>query len=91
MRFEWDDEKAESNLLKHGVRFTDAVKAFDDPNALELLDELNSDTEVRFQIIGLTDRTLLFVVFTEREDVTRLISARKANARQTGIYNERKG
>ena len=91
MRFEWDDEKAELNIRKHGIRFSDAVKAFDDPNAIELLDELNSDSEIRFQLIGLTNRTLLFVAFTEREDVTRIISARKANARQTRIYNDRKG
>lgn len=91
MRFEWDDEKAESNIRKHGVSFIAATKAFDDPHAVELLDEMNSDEEIRFQIIGLADRTLLFVSFTERDGVTRIISARKANARQTRIYHERKG
>lgn len=90
MRFEWDDDKAESNYRKHGVSFIAATKAFDDPDAVELLDEEHSDGEIRFQIIGLANGTLLFVAFTERDGVTRIISARKANARQARIYYERK-
>jgi len=64
MRFEWDEDKANLNYRTHRVRFEDAVKSFDDPNAVELLDEINSDSEVRYQLIGLTDRRLLFVAFT---------------------------
>lgn len=90
MRFEWDEAKAEDNYRKHRIRFKDAVKAFGDPNSVELLDVLNSDSEIRFQLIGLTEKTLLFVAFTERDENIRLFSARKATARQIRIYNERK-
>lgn len=90
MAFEWDEDKAELNYRTHRVRFEDAVKAFDDPNSVELLDELNSDSEIRYQLIGLTDRNLLFVAFTERVDAIRIISARKATGKQIKIYNERK-
>ena len=90
MGFEWDEDKAELNYRTHRVRFEDAVRAFDDPNSVELLDELNSDSEIRYQLIGLTDKRLLFVSFTERLDTIRIISARKASVRQIRIYNERK-
>lgn len=90
MSFEWNEDKAELNYRIHRVRFEDAVKAFDDPNSIELLDELNSDSEIRYQLIGLTDKRLLFVAFTERINTIRIISARKATARQIKIYNERK-
>lgn len=90
MRFEWDEVRAEVNYRKHRVRFEDAVTAFDDPNSVELLDVLNSDSEIRYQLIGLTERRLLFVAFTERIDAIRIISARKATERQIRIYNERK-
>lgn len=90
MEFEWDEAKAEENYRKHLVRFEDAVKAFDDPNAVELLDILNSDSEIRYQLIGLTERSLLFVAFSERNENIRIFSARKATSKQIRIYNERK-
>lgn len=90
MEFEWDPEKAKANFEKHGVSFHEAALAFFDENAIELYDDANSKDEIRFQIIGLSDRRLLFVAFTEREMKIRIISARKANAKQTAIYNEQK-
>jgi uncharacterized protein len=86
MEFEWDDEKAEANAKKHGVRFGDAVKAFDDPKGLELLDDDHSDSEVRFQLIAMADGTIVLIVFTERINSIRLISARKANRQEVEIY-----
>lgn len=91
MEFEWDDEKAESNFRKHGIRFQDAVKAFDDQYGIELLDEFHSDDEVRYHLIASTNGLLLLVAFTERIDAIRIISARKADNLQTRIYYERKG
>lgn len=90
MEFEWDPEKAKANFEKHGVSFHEAALAFFDENAVELYDDSNSGEEIRFQIIGLSDRRLLFVAFTERDMRIRIISARKANAKQTAIYNEQK-
>lgn len=88
MEFEWDKEKAVANFKKHGVSFEEAEIAFEDENAVEIYDELNSEEEIRFQIIALSPIRLLFVSFTVREEKIRIISARKANAKQVKIYNE---
>lgn len=65
MRFEWDANKAASNLLKHGVSFGEATEVFYDPNALEDYDELHSSAEARFFVIGLSSRRLLYVIYVE--------------------------
>ncbi len=92
MKFDWDENKEKVNIRKHQVNFDEASKAFSDPNAVDVLDELNSDFEVRYQIVGISPFRLLFVSFTIREDengeLIRIISARKANAKQTRYYNE---
>jgi uncharacterized protein len=86
MKYEWDDEKAEANAGKHGVRFGDAVKAFDDPNGVQLLDEDHSDSEARFHLIAMADGRIVLVVFAERINAIRLISARKANRQEVELY-----
>ena len=87
MRFEWDDEKAQANLEKHGVSFGEATEVFYDPNALEGFDPEHSEEEDRFFIIGLSSRRLLFVVYAEREgDMVRIISARKAIKKEQEEY-----
>ena len=88
MEFEWDKEKANANFKKHGVSFEEAALAFFDENAVELFDELNSEDEIRYQIIGISNTRLIFVAYTARNDKIRIISARKANAKQIRIYNE---
>ena len=70
------------------MSFAEAEKAFEDENAIELFDELNSNSEIRLQIIALSPVGLLFVAFTVRGETIRLISARKANAKQAKIYNQ---
>lgn len=88
MEFEWDKEKAKANFKKHGVSFEEAALAFFDENAIELFDEMNSEAEIRYQIIGISNTRLIFVAYTERDEKIRIISARKANARHIKIYNE---
>ena len=88
MRFEWDAEKAEYNLKKHGVDFRDAVAVFDDVYRIEWYDEEHSDTEDRYNTIGMV-RSILFVVYTERGERTRIISARKATPREERFYYDR--
>ncbi len=88
MEFEWNENKNAENFKKHGVSFEEAENAFEDENAVELFDELNSDTEIRFQIIALSSKRLLFVAFTVRKEIVRIISARNADAKQVKIYNE---
>ena len=88
MEFEWDKEKATANFKKHGISFEEAALAFFDENAVELFDESNSEDEIRYQLIGISKTRLIFVAYTARVEKIRIISARKANAKQTKIYNE---
>ena len=83
--FEWDSEKARINKRKHKVSFETAANVFFDDDRIELRDEEHSDEEDRWQVIGKVD-DILFVVYTDREDRTRIISARKAEAKERRIY-----
>jgi len=83
--FEWDSEKAKLNWQKHNVQFEDATKVFEDEERIDYLDEEHSDYEDRYITIGKVDR-ILFVVYTEREDRTRIISARKADKTERRRY-----
>lgn len=85
MVFEWDDEKNQINLRKHGLDFIDAAQVFFDENRIERRDEFHSDGEDRWQVIGMVD-DILFVIYTERGEYTRLISARKATAIERRKY-----
>ena len=76
--FEQDSEKDQINFQKHRIRFDVAVNVFKDKNRLDQFDEEHSDEENRYITIGRV-KEILFVVYTEREDATRLISARRAN------------
>ena len=87
MKFEWDDEKAVSNLEKHGVSFGEATEVFYDPYALEDYDAGHSADESRFVIIGLSSRRLLYIVYVERTaDTIRIISARRADKSEQKFY-----
>ena len=88
MQFEWDDEKEKINIIKHGIDFTTAARVFKDENRLELYDEAHSDFEDRYITIGLIDEVayLVMVVYTEREEAIRLISARKATQKERRMY-----
>lgn len=85
MDVEWDATKADANRRKHGVDFADAVTALHDDCALTVLDD--STGEERYVSIGM-DATLrvVVVVYTWRGEAVRLISARKATARERGHY-----
>ena len=86
-RFEWDDQKASSNLQKHGVSFDEAVSVFGDARALTFADADHSDVEDRSRTYGVSNKTrLLVVVHTERRNGIRIISARKATRYEKSIY-----
>jgi uncharacterized DUF497 family protein len=74
--FEWDGEKAASNYAKHGVSFDEAIKTFRDPFGIEELDDRQDYGEERLIRIGMANNRLLTVVYTERGEKTRIISAR---------------
>lgn len=83
--FEWDSEKALSNVKKHGVSFENAALVFNDNNRIETFDIEHSIEEERWLTIGKVN-AVLCVIYTERKDVTRLISARKATSREKRMY-----
>ena len=89
MQFEWDEEKAALNLKKHGVRFETAALVFNDVNRIELFDYTHSVYEDRYNTIGQVDE-ILFVVYTERKAITRIISARIATPAERRMYYDRK-
>jgi uncharacterized DUF497 family protein len=88
MEFQWDSIKADINLKKHGISFTEAQTVFHDPLACIFDDEWNSLGEQRELIIGYSNKKrLLIVSFTERlPDTIRLISARQSTARERKEY-----
>ena len=90
MQFEWDPDKAASNLNKHGVCFEEATTVFANPLALIFEDEEHSQDEVREIIIGHSERNrLLLVSFTERQRSSlRIISARVATRRERDDYEQ---
>lgn len=86
-KFEWDDQKAASNLQKHGVSFDEALSVFGDAIALTFSDTDHSDIEERSRTYGISNKDrLLVVVHTERRSGIRIISARKATRYEKGIY-----
>lgn len=89
MKFEWDSEKAELNLKKHGVSMEDGLEVFEDPLELSKFDSSHSEAEQRFIIIGNSSRGILHVVYTVRNDnVIRLISVRGATGPEKDEYYE---
>lgn len=90
VRFEWDSNKAQSNLKKHGVTFDEASSVFVNPLALIFDDEEHSTEEQREIIVGhSTAGRVLLVSFTERgKDLIRIISARRATKKERQDYEE---
>ncbi len=89
LAFEWDENKAEQNLKKHGVSFEEASTIFGDPLERTIHDPLHSEAEDRFISLGQSERRrLLVVVFTERGDKIRIISAREATRRERKDYEK---
>ena len=84
--FEWDRTKAAANYKKHGVRFEQAVLAFEDAFALIELDESEEYGEDRFLLTGRAAGGIVVVVYTERKERVRIISAREATEYERRNY-----
>jgi uncharacterized DUF497 family protein len=85
--FEWDPQKAKSNLEKHGVSFEEPSTAFQDTLSLTIDDPLHSIDEERLILIGMSqENRILVVVHTERGDNIRIIRARKATKEERESY-----
>ena len=87
MEFEWNIEKAEQNLRKHGGDFEYAKLIFDGP-VLERTDNQIDHVEERIVAIGAVGETELVVVYTWRKEARRLISARRANGKERNAYRQ---
>lgn len=85
MKFEWDENKNSINKDKHKISFETASYVFDDPYYIEMYDFEHSVDEDRYIAIGKVG-DVLFVVFTERKDTIRLISARLATNAERSLY-----
>jgi uncharacterized DUF497 family protein len=87
--FEWDSQKAATNLHKHSVTFELACESFFDPFVCYLDDEMMDD-ELRESIIGLsTNWQLLYVVYVMQDDIIRIVSARLVTNIEREIYENK--
>jgi len=84
--FEWDDEKAESNLAKHGVAFEEAVLAMKDARSLDFDDLIEPDNLIT--LAASPGGRILYIVSTVRDDRIRIISARDATSHERRRYEE---
>ncbi len=87
MEYQWDEAKRLTNLRKHGIDFADVPAVFDG-DILTVEDERLDYGEQRFVTFGLLKGRVIAVVHTEREDHTRIISARKATKYEQRTYFE---
>ena len=88
MKFEWDENKNQSNQSKHSISFGEAAEIFRYP-MYKLVDTRKDYGEVRYIGIGSNSQMIvLTVIFTERESRIRIISARRANKKERKLYDE---
>jgi len=89
MKFDWDPSKAKRNLAKHGVSFEEAATAFEDPLYVDFFDPEHSQEENRYIRVGSSNqKRILVVAYSEREEQTRIISARPATKHERQAYEE---
>jgi uncharacterized DUF497 family protein len=94
IQFEWDEAKARTNRIKHGITFEEAILVFDDPYVLSEQDRV-VDGENRWQSVGLVHGALLLLVahtsdeaVDEESEIVRIVSARKASRKERIRYGE---
>jgi uncharacterized DUF497 family protein len=89
LRFEWDEQKNQSNIRKHKVSFHEAQSVFYDPNAKLIHDPDHSDDEERFVMLGMTKTLRLLIVchcYRANDEIIRIISARQAHSEERRQY-----
>lgn len=83
-KFEWDENKRLSNIKKHGIDFVDAIELFEDKLRVEALSPQKD--EERYLTFGIVNEVVLALVYTNRNNVKRIISARVAHENERKIY-----
>ena len=89
MNFEWDEDKSEACFEDRGFDFTYAAQAFFDPHRWVRADLRFDYGEPRFMLLGQVKGRLFSLIYTPRSHAIRIISARKANAREVKLYENR--
>ena len=92
LKFEWDEDKNQINIKKHGISFEEAASVFEDEESLVLKDESHSNNEERFLLIGFSFKANMLVVchcYRDNDADIRIISARKATSKERGRYLEK--
>lgn len=84
MGFEFDPQKSDRNLAKHGIDFVDAQRLWEDPNLLEIPARI--EDEPRFVVIGRIDGKHWSAVMTHRGEVVRIISVWRSRPREVAWY-----
>lgn len=89
IHFEWHTTKAATNFEKHGYSFEEAIAVFNDTERTVFEDDRHLYGEQRFVTVGYSGKRLVVVIYTERDNFVRVISARKANKREVIKYGYR--
>jgi len=82
--FEYDENKSQSNLAKHGIDFVEAQKLLNDPNLLEIPSRIQD--EPRFVVIGKINSKHWSGVITYRDQNIRIISVRRSRTQEVALY-----
>jgi len=91
LKFEWDENKNTINIQKHNVSFEEAMTVFKDSKAVLCYDESHSESEDRFNIIGMSQMSNFLIVchcYRESDTIIRIISARKPTKTESKLYEE---
>lgn len=94
LKFEWDENKNQTNQKKHGLSFEEARSVFYDVEAIVFDDPEHSSEEERFLIIGFTSQARICIVshcYRCSDSIIRIISARKATTSEINYYNKENG
>ena len=89
-KFHWDKGNSDKNFKKHGVTDSECEEVFFDEEKVQFKDVLHSGKEERFILLGKTKESrLLFVVYTLRDNMLRIVSARDVNKKERKLYEEK--
>ena len=87
MKFEWDDKKRAKVLSEHGLDFAEVARTFRGPRIADF-DWAHSESEDRWRMLGFLDGKVICVVYAQRGETVRLITARIANSEETQLFYE---
>ena len=90
MQFEWDENKRNSNIKKHGIDFRKIKHVITDPNSITEQIKGQQHREIRYKTTGTYNKNVIIIIYTERKTKCRIISARRANKTERNEYHDQK-